>query len=131
MPYTEYLRTPHWQAVRAAAIRVSHGRCGHCAKEVPFPSAFDVHHRRGQYESLGRERPEDVIALCRDCHRKCHPNWEDQRLRQGLAQLEDEKARDRAAIEYEDELARETVAAILEDRGITPEGYSEAGEAPR
>lgn len=62
MPYEQYLQTPHWQAVREAAIAYA-GRCQVCDSA----ESLQVHHRR--YDRLGEECPADVTVLCRLCHR--------------------------------------------------------------
>lgn len=68
MPYQEYLRTPHWQATRVAALRRCKGRCMVCNAAA----RLDVHHRT--YERRGSERAADVVALCRTCHGLFHAN---------------------------------------------------------
>ena len=66
LPYHEYLKTPHWQAVKAYAQFRADYRCQLCNAAGPL----DVHHRT--YERKGREDYRDVIALCRDCHSNFH-----------------------------------------------------------
>ena len=66
--YQLYLRTKHWQQVRAAALLRYDNRCAVCNS----PDQPDVHHRT--YERRGCERPEDVIVLCRGCHDLFHKN---------------------------------------------------------
>lgn len=64
--YTEYLRSPHWQQVRRAAIDRAGYRCQICNN----PHRLQVHHRT--YERKGHELPEDLIVLCDRCHAKFH-----------------------------------------------------------
>jgi hypothetical protein len=66
MPYEEYLKTEHWQKIRKEALLRAGYRCQLCNAAKPL----DVHHRT--YERLGEERPDDVIAICRDCHERHH-----------------------------------------------------------
>jgi hypothetical protein len=66
MPYKEYLKTPHWQAVREEALRRAKDKCQLCGSK----DRLEVHHNT--YERRGRERPEDVIAICHKCHSKHH-----------------------------------------------------------
>lgn len=66
MPYGEYLRTQHWNAVRLAALRRARWRCQVCN----VSGRLDVHHRT--YENRGDEQASDVIALCRSCHARHH-----------------------------------------------------------
>lgn len=66
LPYPEYMQTAHWQRVRALALESAGAACELCAGKV----RLEVHHRT--YERLGFERPDDVIALCHECHRDHH-----------------------------------------------------------
>jgi len=62
LPYADYLRTSHWQAVRALAVRRALRTCQLCDAE----GSLEIHHRT--YVRLGEERPEDLVAVCRPCH---------------------------------------------------------------
>jgi 5-methylcytosine-specific restriction endonuclease McrA len=64
--YRLYLQTPEWRARAGTARARAGGKCQLCNTE----GALDVHHRT--YENCGNERPEDLIALCRDCHYGYH-----------------------------------------------------------
>jgi len=66
MPYREYLKSEHWQGVRQQALRRAGYKCQLCNSSRPL----QVHHRT--YERRGCEWPEDVIALCADCHGQFH-----------------------------------------------------------
>lgn len=70
MPYADYLKTEHWQKVRAEAVRRADGHCQICASTVQL----DVHHNT--YERRGKERAADIIALCRPCHALFHGKLE-------------------------------------------------------
>ncbi len=63
---------------RAAVISRAAGRCEKCGERA----RLQLHHLH--YESVGRETPEDLTALCDDCHRGCHHDldgnfWRDPR----------------------------------------------------
>ncbi len=73
MPYTDYLRTPHWRRRRAAKIRAAGGRCQLCGRGGSG-TLLDVHHNT--YERLGEERDEDLIVLCRECHSRHHNRYQ-------------------------------------------------------
>lgn len=73
--YERYLRTPKWHTTRAAAIRRAGGKCQRCGAV----EGLEVHHRT--YARLGRERPEDLVVLCRRCHGGAH---DAQRYERGL-----------------------------------------------
>jgi 5-methylcytosine-specific restriction endonuclease McrA len=66
MPYSEYLETPEWDKTRKAALKRAHYRCQLCNAH----GVLHVHHKT--YENLGREPSQDLIVLCKDCHRKHH-----------------------------------------------------------
>lgn len=69
MPYAEYLKTEHWQNVRAQMLKRFGYRCQVCnAKNV----SLHVHHRT--YENRGDERWGDLIVLCAGCHSTFHTN---------------------------------------------------------
>lgn len=69
MPYTEYLKTDHWQDMRKRMLKYSRYRCAVCnANGVEL----HVHHRT--YENRGHEEYKDLIVLCADCHKTFHDN---------------------------------------------------------
>ena len=63
--YEDYLKSEHWMMTRAAKLAAAKYRCEHCGKY-----AYQVHHQH--YLTLGNERNDDLLALCRPCHRKIH-----------------------------------------------------------
>lgn len=75
--YTERLASPEWARLRAAVSKAQRGRCKGCGRkndhEVGTP--LELHHLH--YRTLGREKPADVVLLCKYCHevadkkRKC------------------------------------------------------------
>lgn len=65
--YQEYLRTPHWQELRAKVLKRANFVCEECKRDVPL----HVHHEN--YKRVGYERLEDLKALCYDCHKAKHP----------------------------------------------------------
>jgi len=66
MPYEDYLQTPEWQIRRFAKLWMVGHRCQVCNS----PGPLEVHHRT--YERRGNELPEDLTALCEDCHSLFH-----------------------------------------------------------
>lgn len=66
MSYAEYLRSPHWMATRAKAIRRAGNRCQVCNGS----ERLEVHHRT--YDRIGHESAGDLIVLCRECHQTFH-----------------------------------------------------------
>ncbi len=67
MPYTEYLRSPEWQAVRLGALQRASYRCQLCGRS---DKTLHVHHNT--YDRRGEELDSDVVALCWHCHSKHH-----------------------------------------------------------
>jgi 5-methylcytosine-specific restriction endonuclease McrA len=63
LPYQQYLRTPHWQAMRKRALLRAGFQCKRC--EVRG-QRLDVHHL--SYDRLGRELESDLTVLCELCH---------------------------------------------------------------
>lgn len=67
MPYSEYLKTKHWQHV--SAFVKSGSKCVLCSASGDGVS-LHVHHN--SYANLGHESPTDLTVLCSDCHREIH-----------------------------------------------------------
>lgn len=65
--YESYIRSEAWRRcpARAAEVALSGNRCRLCGRGSP-EARIEIHHR--DYERFGRERPEDLCALCRECH---------------------------------------------------------------
>jgi hypothetical protein len=67
MPYAEYLKSPHWQAVRRDALARAKNRCQLCnSRKKP------LHTHHNSYERRGYENSDDLIVLCANCHAKFH-----------------------------------------------------------
>lgn len=63
--YIKY--NPNWNNLRWQVLRRCHGKCEAvgCIKK-----AREVHHTH--YRTLFREAPDDLMALCSDCHGRIH-----------------------------------------------------------
>ena len=66
--YNEYLRSDAWRERRQLVLERAGGLCEGCRKRP----ACDVHH--ATYEHLYDELLFELLAVCRDCHKKIHPN---------------------------------------------------------
>jgi len=66
--YRRYLRSPEWRTKRYAAIVRAGYRCAVCHRVYWDERKLQVHHVT--YDRLGREQPEDLMVLCRRCHRR-------------------------------------------------------------
>jgi hypothetical protein len=69
LPYEVYLQTPHWRELRAAALKRAERRCESCWQKT---RPLDVHHLT--YDNLGHEHADELMVLCRKCHRDFHAN---------------------------------------------------------
>ncbi len=68
MLYKDYLRTEHWETKKLEALERSHHKCQICGGT----ERLEVHHNT--YENKGNEKPEDLIVLCKKCHKINHKN---------------------------------------------------------
>ena len=65
--YREYLQHPKFRAVRAQVMERAGGICEHCEQRP----ATEVHHLR--YPPWGTfDVPENMIAVCHECHCEIH-----------------------------------------------------------
>jgi HNH endonuclease len=64
--YRQYLRSEGWKLRRQVALDRAGGFCEDCGAR----ESFEVHHRT--YKRKGNERPEDLVAVCRRCHKERH-----------------------------------------------------------
>jgi 5-methylcytosine-specific restriction endonuclease McrA len=60
--YDEYMASARWHAIREWALALHGRRCQECGATA----GLEVHHLH--YDTLGRERPEDLRVLCWRCH---------------------------------------------------------------
>jgi hypothetical protein len=67
--YVRYLNSAAWAAKRAEVLARAAGSCEGCGEAVEGAET-EVHHLT--YERIGRELPEDLVALCPGCHRRKH-----------------------------------------------------------
>jgi hypothetical protein len=65
--YEAVLASDRRRLLRAEVIRRGGYRCQACSRG----GRLDAHHARG-YRNLGRERPEELQVLCRECHAAVH-----------------------------------------------------------
>tara|TARA_A100001515_G_scaffold131933_1_gene120014 strand:- start:176 stop:796 length:621 start_codon:yes stop_codon:yes gene_type:complete len=65
--YDKYLQGKHWKNTRKSALERADFQCQLCSCK---DSVLEVHHNN--YDNIGKEKPKDLIVLCRPCHRKFH-----------------------------------------------------------
>ncbi|VVO94750.1 hypothetical protein PS900_02521 [Pseudomonas fluorescens] len=67
-----YVRDPE---VRAWVRQQAKGKCEGCGKPAPFEKSgspfLEVHHVKHLAQE-GSDRPSNAVALCPNCHRRCH-----------------------------------------------------------
>jgi HNH endonuclease len=68
MRYSEYIKSEAWTEKRARILKHARGKCEKCGKR----KAIQVHHKT--YKRVGREKDEDLAALCGPCHQSEHPD---------------------------------------------------------
>jgi len=64
--HESYLKSPTWRAKRAKVMARAQGLCEGCREAT----AREVHHLT--YEHWGAELLFELVALCEDCHERCH-----------------------------------------------------------
>lgn len=81
-------RLPRSDAVRRYALQIAKGVCQGCGEDAPFLGEggepfLEVHHlhRRGDG---GPDHPDNVIALCPNCHRRVHHGQNGEKFNQQL-----------------------------------------------
>lgn len=73
--YDQYIRSETWKAKRSQFLNDSKHRCVFCGDK----KLLHVHHLH--YQSVGDEKPGDVVVCCRRCHfidhlpRNDDPQW--------------------------------------------------------
>lgn len=64
--YKEFLQTPQWKKQRKLLLKIKGKKCEKCGKK----KELHIHHLH--YGRFMKEKPEDVLILCKDCHRRIH-----------------------------------------------------------
>ncbi len=65
--YKEHLKTNKWQIIREKVFKRANNICEGCLEE----KATQVHHL--DYRNVGDELLFQLVAICDNCHDKCHP----------------------------------------------------------
>ena len=72
MNYLEYLKSGDWKERRKELMEEAEGICDECGEK-----ATQLHHLK--YDNLGDEiLGEDVVALCKNCHKEMHEDEEEE-----------------------------------------------------
>lgn len=70
--YNAYLKTDEWKAKRRRVLERARGICEGCLEKP----ATQVHHLT--YDNVGDELLFQLVAICDECHDKCHPERQQQ-----------------------------------------------------
>lgn len=65
--YSAYMQSETWRLKRGIVIRVCNYQCQMCGVRHDFRNRLQVHHYH--YKNLGNEPIEDLVALCKRCHK--------------------------------------------------------------
>ena len=69
--YRKYRETEQWKMIRFAVEWVQQGKCALCGQ---ICKPMIIHHN--DYARVGgKERPEDLIGLCKQCNARHHMVW--------------------------------------------------------
>ena len=86
--YNIYLHSRTWKIIASAAIVRANFKCANCGPD--WTDHLEVHHLT--YVRVGGdEHPEDLVVLCRPCHRRLHPQlppWSARKQKAKLQELE-------------------------------------------
>lgn len=75
LPYRDYLKSAYWKRVRAAMLLISESRCDGtpCASvDSWYGGEFDLNVHHLHYKNRGRERLDNLMMLCSECHKRLH-----------------------------------------------------------
>lgn len=71
--YEDYVKSDEWKSVKERLIKERGRVCEKCGQEKP--KSMHLHHKN--YDNvLGKERDEDLMLLCEDCHNELHQDLE-------------------------------------------------------
>jgi len=68
--YRNYIASERWKLLRFAVEWRQQGRCALCGCVC---KPMIIHHN--DYARVGKERPEDLIGLCKRCNGRHHQVW--------------------------------------------------------
>lgn len=72
MKYEDFMRSEQWLLMKKAIIRKRGRKCERCGAW----SNLQLHHKNYDHEP-GKERAEDLILVCKDCHGSLHADISD------------------------------------------------------
>ena len=84
--YLEYLNSKEWLDIRIDLLSIRGKRCENCGNDKCI---LDIHHLT--YKNIFNEEPEDLIILCRKCHKKEHSKKKELTLAQKVLKKKNRK----------------------------------------
>ena len=80
--YQAYIASERWERLRFAVRWIQQDRCALCGC-IAVPMV--VHHN--DYARVGKERPEDLIGLCKRCNGRHHNVWREAAIKSQQKEL--------------------------------------------
>lgn len=68
MPYKDFLDSSYWHMVRAYKIESCGAQCLFCGSS----ERLNVHHKTYRHRGREHEHLDDLIVVCKPCHKKIH-----------------------------------------------------------
>lgn len=68
MPYSEFLKTPYWKSIAETVKDRDGNKCKRCGSN----KRLHVHHLSYQHHGDELNHLEDLVTLCRTCHKEVH-----------------------------------------------------------
>lgn len=80
MPYSEYLKTPHWKNLSQIVKSINKKTCFYCGENKNV--SLNAHHKT--YERKGHENLSDLICICSNCHNLIHKEEKENKIYKNL-----------------------------------------------
>lgn len=81
LKYSNYLKSENWKLKRSEVLKRDKDLCQVCKEN----KAFEVHHIT--YENLFKEKLEDLLSVCRNCHIEIHRQKDEEEKREILKKI--------------------------------------------
>lgn len=68
MPYSEFLKTPYWKAIRAYVKDKAGNKCSVCGSKTHL----QIHHKTYAHHGDELHHLQDLVCVCEKCHNQIH-----------------------------------------------------------
>lgn len=68
MPYSEFLKTPYWKAIRAYVKDKAGNKCSICGSKT----RLQIHHKTYAHHGDELHHLQDLVCVCEKCHNQIH-----------------------------------------------------------